>query len=110
MDKWPSLRRHRELLVLAVIVYCFLGGLATTTSGGYFVFDLLDRHGAQISILFIVFCECVALCWFYGESKQFLLPSMPTFAAFEQGTGRPWHFGPTQTLSDGLRLCVCLFQ
>nr|CAH8838758.1 unnamed protein product [Trichobilharzia regenti] len=42
---------------------------ASTTCGGYLVLTMLDRHGAPISILFIVFCECVALCWFYGTKR-----------------------------------------
>ncbi|VDP60209.1 unnamed protein product [Schistosoma mattheei] len=65
MDSVPALSGRRELFVLAVVVYCFIGALASTTCGGYLVLTMLDRHGAPISILFIVFCECVALCWFY---------------------------------------------
>ncbi|VDO56492.1 unnamed protein product [Schistosoma margrebowiei] len=68
MDSVPALSGRRELFVLAVVVYCFIGALASTTCGGYLVLTMLDRHGAPISILFIVFCECVALCWFYGKS------------------------------------------
>ncbi|CAH8525684.1 unnamed protein product [Dicrocoelium dendriticum] len=69
LDRIPSLRRKRELFVLLIIVYCFTGALATTTCGGYLILTLLDTHGAPISILFIVFCECVALCWFYGMKR-----------------------------------------
>ncbi|KAA3678895.1 solute carrier family 6 (neurotransmitter transporter, serotonin) member 4 [Paragonimus westermani] len=69
LDKIPSLRRRREVFVLIIIIYCFTGALATTTCGGYLILTLLDTHGAPISILFIVFCECVALCWFYGTKR-----------------------------------------
>ncbi|CAH8497443.1 unnamed protein product [Schistosoma intercalatum] len=69
MDSVPALSGRRELFVLAVVVYCFIGALASTTCGGYLVLTMLDRHGAPISILFIVFCECVALCWFYGTKR-----------------------------------------
>uniref|UniRef100_A0AAU7L0S8 Transporter n=1 Tax=Girardia tigrina TaxID=6162 RepID=A0AAU7L0S8_GIRTI len=69
LDEWPRLRKRRELFVLLLIVYCFIGSLATTTQGGFLVLNWLDRHGAPISILFIVFCECVALCWFYGIKR-----------------------------------------
>ncbi|THD25346.1 Transporter [Fasciola hepatica] len=69
LDRIPQLRRRRELFVLGIIIYCFVGALATTTCGGYLILNLLDRHGAPISILFIVFCECVALCWFYGTKR-----------------------------------------
>ncbi|KAK4469295.1 hypothetical protein MN116_006861 [Schistosoma mekongi] len=69
MDSVPALSGKREIFVLGVIVYCFVGALASTTCGGYLVLTMLDRHGAPISILFIVFCECVALCWFYGTKR-----------------------------------------
>ncbi|CAH8499759.1 unnamed protein product [Heterobilharzia americana] len=69
MDSVPALAGRRELFVLAVVIYCFIGALASTTCGGYLVLNMLDRHGAPISILFIVFCECVALCWFYGTKR-----------------------------------------
>nr|QQY02562.1 sodium-dependent serotonin transporter [Cryptocotyle lingua] len=69
LDRIPNLRRRRELFVLFIIIYCFLGALATTTCGGFLILELLDQHGAPISILFIVFCECVALCWFYGTKR-----------------------------------------
>ncbi|CAH8485144.1 unnamed protein product [Schistosoma turkestanicum] len=69
MDSVPALSGRRELFVLGVIIYCFIGALASTTCGGYLVLTMLDRHGAPISILFIVFCECVALCWFYGTKR-----------------------------------------
>ncbi|KAF6779570.1 hypothetical protein AHF37_00745 [Paragonimus kellicotti] len=69
LDKIPNLRRRREVFVLIIIIYCFTGALATTTCGGYLILTLLDTHGAPISILFIVFCECVALCWFYGTKR-----------------------------------------
>ncbi|PAA56653.1 hypothetical protein BOX15_Mlig016702g1 [Macrostomum lignano] len=69
LDEFPKLQRRRELFVLGLIVYCFIGGLATTTYGGFYVLNLLDQHGAPISLLFIVCVEGVALCWFYGHKR-----------------------------------------
>nr|AGS83414.1 sert [Schmidtea mediterranea]AHB51758.1 serotonin transporter [Schmidtea mediterranea]AKN21424.1 slc6a-4 [Schmidtea mediterranea] len=69
LDEWPRLRKRRELFVLLLIIYCFIGSLATTTQGGFLILNWLDKNGAPISILFIVFCECVALCWFYGIKR-----------------------------------------
>ncbi|KAL3310899.1 Sodium-dependent serotonin transporter, partial [Cichlidogyrus casuarinus] len=69
LDMWPKLRSRRELIVLALIVYCYLGALATTTSGGYFVLSLLDNFAAPYSIIVIVLCECLALSWFYGVDR-----------------------------------------
>jgi len=31
LDEWPHLRKKRELFILGLMLYCFLGGLATTT-------------------------------------------------------------------------------
>ncbi|VDM01286.1 unnamed protein product [Schistocephalus solidus] len=69
LDRWPHLRRRREIVVLIMVIYCFVGALPTTTNGGYYVLTLLDTYGAPFSILFIVFCECVALCWCYGTRR-----------------------------------------
>ena len=67
-DEWPNaIGRRRELFVGVLICYCFLGGLSTTTYGGSYILNLLDQHGAPISILFIVFVEAIAVNWFYGE-------------------------------------------
>nr|VZI34881.1 unnamed protein product [Spirometra erinaceieuropaei] len=69
LDRWPRLRRRREIVVLIMVIYCFLGALPTTTNGGYYVLTLFDTYGAPFSILFIVICECVALCWCYGTRR-----------------------------------------
>jgi solute carrier family 6 serotonin transporter-like protein 4 len=31
LDEWPFLRKRRELFILGLMAYCFLGSLATTT-------------------------------------------------------------------------------
>ncbi|KAM7540898.1 hypothetical protein Aperf_G00000025662 [Anoplocephala perfoliata] len=69
LDKWTKLRGKREIVVLFIIIYCYLGALPTTTNGGYYILTLFDTYGAPFSILFIVFCECVALCWCYGVGR-----------------------------------------
>uniref|UniRef100_A0A5K3F576 Transporter n=1 Tax=Mesocestoides corti TaxID=53468 RepID=A0A5K3F576_MESCO len=69
LDRWPKLRKRRELVVLIMIIYCYIGALPTTTNGGYYILTLFDTYGAPFSILFIVFCECVALCWCYGVRR-----------------------------------------
>ncbi|XP_036359791.1 sodium-dependent serotonin transporter-like isoform X2 [Octopus sinensis] len=69
LDEFPKLRRHRELFVAFLLVYCLLGGLATTTYGGIYVVQLLDTYGAPISILFVVFLESVAVSWIYGVNR-----------------------------------------
>ncbi|KAL5103592.1 Sodium-dependent serotonin transporter [Taenia crassiceps] len=69
LDRWPKLRKKREIVVLIMIIYCYVGALPTTTNGGYYILTLFDTYGAPFSILFIVFCECVALCWCYGVGR-----------------------------------------
>ncbi|KAK3084720.1 hypothetical protein FSP39_017995 [Pinctada imbricata] len=68
-DAYPAVGRKRELFVLAIIIYCFLGALSTCTYGGEYVLALLDRHAAPISLVFICFVESVAVNWFYGVQK-----------------------------------------
>ncbi|XP_014674339.1 PREDICTED: sodium-dependent serotonin transporter-like [Priapulus caudatus] len=68
-DEFPALRRRRELFVAALMLWCYLGALPTTTYGGSYVIQMYDAFGTQLSILFIVFLEAVAVCWFYGVSR-----------------------------------------
>lgn len=69
LDEFPKVKKHRELFVAGLMLYCLLGGLATTTYGGIYVVQLLDTHGAPISILFVVFLESVAVSWIYGVNR-----------------------------------------
>ncbi|XP_064612062.1 sodium-dependent serotonin transporter-like [Liolophura sinensis] len=69
LDEWPALRKRRELFVLVLIIYCFLGGLSTTTYGGRYVVELLDSHAAPFSILLVVFLEIIAVSWIYGVRR-----------------------------------------
>ncbi|XP_050408843.1 sodium-dependent serotonin transporter [Patella vulgata] len=70
LDEWPWMRKKREIFVILLMCYCFLGGLATTTYGGIYVVQLFDVYAAPISILLVVFLEAVAVSWIYGV-KQF---------------------------------------
>lgn len=84
-DQFPSaVGRHRELFVLALCAYCFIGGLTCVTyvsatyecetkdeisQGGPFVIEFLDYYGVTFSLLFIVLIETLAVCWCYGASR-----------------------------------------
>ncbi|XP_055346500.1 sodium-dependent serotonin transporter-like [Paramacrobiotus metropolitanus] len=69
-DEFPvPFGKHRKLFCLGICLYCFLGSLPTTTYGGQYVITLLDFFGPTIAILFIVFVEAAAFCWFYGISR-----------------------------------------
>ncbi|KAJ8312336.1 LOW QUALITY PROTEIN: hypothetical protein KUTeg_009709 [Tegillarca granosa] len=60
LDSFGVVKNRRELFVLGLCCYCFLGSLGTTTYGGQYVINLLDRHAAPISLLFICFIEAIA--------------------------------------------------
>ncbi|CAD5208801.1 unnamed protein product [Bursaphelenchus xylophilus] len=67
IDEYPRLLgRRRELFVAVVIILYFLGSLPTVTYGGTYVIPFLDTYGVSLSVLFIVMCEMIAVCWFYG--------------------------------------------
>ncbi|KAH9487583.1 hypothetical protein Btru_072326 [Bulinus truncatus] len=69
LDEFTVLRRHRELFVFGLMVWCFLGALVTTTYGGFYVVQLMDTYGAPISILLVVFLEAVTVSWIYGVDR-----------------------------------------
>ncbi|XP_037090813.1 sodium-dependent serotonin transporter-like [Pollicipes pollicipes] len=69
-DEYPNvLGKHREIFVGCLLVFCYICALPTTTYGGMYVVDLLMIYGPGISVLFIVFVEAVAVCWFYGANR-----------------------------------------
>ncbi|KAA0192964.1 hypothetical protein HAZT_HAZT012073, partial [Hyalella azteca] len=69
-DEYPKLlARHRELFVAVLLIFIFLCALPTTTYGGMYVVELLNDYGTGNPILFIVFVEAAAVCWFYGAER-----------------------------------------
>ncbi|KAL3070268.1 hypothetical protein niasHS_016095 [Heterodera schachtii] len=66
-DEYPRLlARRREIFVACVIAVHYIGSLPATTYGGSYVIPFLDEYGVSLSVLFIVMCEMIAVCWFYG--------------------------------------------
>ncbi|XP_072099755.1 sodium- and chloride-dependent GABA transporter ine [Mobula birostris] len=61
--------KRKEFVVLVVCVVAFLLGIPNVTQGGIYVFQLLDHYTAQVSIVFLTFCEVLAVCWLYGVSR-----------------------------------------
>lgn len=68
-DMSPKIASRREVVVLCVVIYCFLGALATTTYGGQYVITLLDTHAAPVALIFICLIEAIAVNWFYGTRR-----------------------------------------
>uniref|UniRef100_A0A915E3X0 Sodium-dependent serotonin transporter n=1 Tax=Ditylenchus dipsaci TaxID=166011 RepID=A0A915E3X0_9BILA len=52
-----------------VITTYYIGSLPTVTYGGTYVIPFLDEYGVSLSVLFIVMCEMIAVCWFYGVQR-----------------------------------------
>ncbi|XP_057565505.1 sodium-dependent dopamine transporter [Hippopotamus amphibius kiboko] len=114
-DEFQLLHRHRELFTLLVVLATFLLSLFCVTSGGIYVFTLLDHFAAGTSILFGVFMEVIGVAWFYGvwqfsdDIKQmtgqrpslywrlcwkFISPCFLLFVvAVSIATSRPPHYG-----------------
>ncbi|XP_054444387.1 orphan sodium- and chloride-dependent neurotransmitter transporter NTT5-like [Pteronotus mesoamericanus] len=70
-DTSSSLRKHPELLTVAVCVLMFLGSLGFATPSGSYYVSLLDDYWAPLSLLCILILENVAMAWIYG-ARRFL--------------------------------------
>ncbi|XP_037655395.1 sodium-dependent dopamine transporter isoform X2 [Choloepus didactylus] len=68
-DEFQLLHRHRELFTLLIVLATFLLSLLCVTSGGIYVFTLLDHFAAGTSILFGVLIEAIGVAWFYGVGQ-----------------------------------------
>ncbi|XP_050321100.1 sodium- and chloride-dependent GABA transporter ine isoform X1 [Bactrocera neohumeralis] len=72
-DGFPNwIKRHlgyHEIVVLFVCVISFLFGLPNLIQGGIYYFQLMDHYAASISIMFLAFCQLIAVAWFYGTGR-----------------------------------------
>ncbi|EFP12022.1 CRE-MOD-5 protein [Caenorhabditis remanei] len=68
-DESRFLTKNRKWFVLVIcIIYYFLS-FPAISYGGQFVIPFLDEYGVSLSVLFIVTCEMIAVCWFYGVDQ-----------------------------------------
>ncbi|CAM5082787.1 unnamed protein product [Natator depressus] len=70
VDIYPEVlqkKGHRELLILAIAVICYLLGLMLVTEGGMYIFQLFDYYAASgMCLLFLAIFEVISVGWVYG--------------------------------------------
>ncbi|XP_077288856.1 sodium- and chloride-dependent glycine transporter 1-like [Arctopsyche grandis] len=69
IDHYPKLRAQKWKVTAGTCFTCFLLGLPMCTSGGVYLFTLLDWNTASWAILLIGVGECASVAWCYGASK-----------------------------------------
>ena len=69
VDEFPRLLRpHRKLFTLSIVVLHFVLGITMITSGGMYIFQLMDNFSASgITLIIVVLCEILAFAWIYGK-------------------------------------------
>lgn len=60
---------YHEIVVLFVCIISFGFGLPNIIQGGIYFFQLMDHYTASVSIMFLAFCQMIAIAWFYGTGR-----------------------------------------
>ncbi|KAA0183699.1 Transporter, partial [Fasciolopsis buskii] len=78
LDRIPGLRRRRELFVLFIIIYCFVGALATTTCG-IFIANLVSYEFPPVTVLGATYVPptwVIITAWLIVFSSVVFIPIM----------------------------------
>uniref|UniRef100_A0A8C4YMJ6 Transporter n=2 Tax=Gopherus evgoodei TaxID=1825980 RepID=A0A8C4YMJ6_9SAUR len=109
VDMYPKVlqrKGHRELLILAIAVTCYLLGLMLVTEGGMYVFQLFDYYAASgTCLLFLAIFEAICVGWVYGADRF--------YDNIEDMIGyRPWPLVKMcwQVVTPGVCLATFLFS
>ncbi|XP_077996417.1 sodium- and chloride-dependent GABA transporter ine-like [Glandiceps talaboti] len=73
MDECPHFvkkyLRHKEILVLLVVVLAFVIGIPTVFQGGIYWFELMDWYTAIVALTIVALCEVIAISYIYGAGR-----------------------------------------
>jgi len=74
VDLFPKKLRkgyNREIFIALTCGASYLVALSMVTNGGMYVFQLFDTYAASgVCLLWVAFCECVAVSWIYGGERM----------------------------------------
>ena len=84
MDHFRQLAPYKPYVVIVTCSVGFVFGLSMCTSGGIFMFELIDGTCASWNVLVFAIIEVVLVSWIYGVDKIFehieeMEIEMPTF-------------------------------
>lgn len=68
-DEFPSLKRHKYICRILIILIPFLTCLPTVSYGGMYVVQWLDTFSVSPSVLVVVLAELLCVSWVYGIKK-----------------------------------------
>lgn len=69
LDRFPSLREHKMLILLLVSTVGYAGGIIFTTQSGILWLGLFDQYAANFSVSIIAITECLLIAWYYGTER-----------------------------------------
>ena len=69
LDRFPSLRDHKFLILTLVSTMGYAGGIIFTTQSGVLWLGLFDKYAANFSVSIIAITECLLISWYYGTDR-----------------------------------------